>query len=66
MKIRLSKGEWWPVYSIREYDGVLANNVVEVSEEKFKAWMSLFDRFEKLQLKLSAIYDSQHSKKEKE
>lgn len=60
MNIRISRGEWYPMYSIHEDDGDTYNSLVNVSDDKYKSWEETFKRFMDLQNKLERIWESQH------
>lgn len=63
MKIRISKGEWYPVYSHHEDDGDFTNILVVVSKEQFQKWERIDKEFQEMQSELRQLYYS-HEREE--
>ena len=59
MKIRITRSEWWPVYTI----GASHGDEVEVDEETAKRWDRVDEEFADVQMEMARVYDNQITRK---
>lgn len=56
MKVAIRETEWWPVVILEDDFEFEWGDEIEVSEEFFKKYTELMDRFDDLQVELRKLY----------
>ena len=66
-KIAITCDEWYPWFSVEDYDQKYHNGdyegIVEISDEDYLVYMGLFEQINRLQTKIGKLYDNNRSKR---
>lgn len=65
MKIRITKDEWWPYYTIRIEDYDHPDPVIELSAEDFASWKAAEVEFANWNSKIGALVREVEARREK-